>query len=62
LELFAGQKLKKMTLDKEEILWTAVRVYSPKILVKRTLGKAVFPKIKCTLKKVDSIVSSESTT
>ena len=29
MELFAGQKLKKMTLDKEEVLRTAVKVYSP---------------------------------
>lgn len=30
MELFAGQKLKKMTLDKEEVLRTAVKVYSPR--------------------------------
>ena len=30
MEMFAGQKLKKMTLDKEEVLRTAVKVYSPK--------------------------------
>ncbi len=29
MDLFAGQQLKKMTLDKEEVLRTAVRVYSP---------------------------------
>ncbi|MEM6317395.1 MAG: penicillin acylase family protein [Bacteroidota bacterium] len=30
MELFAGQKLKKMTLDKEEVFESAVRVYSPR--------------------------------
>ena len=29
MKLFAEQKLKKMTLDKEEVLRTAVKVYSP---------------------------------
>ncbi len=29
MDMFAGQQLKKMTLDKEEVLRTAVKVYSP---------------------------------
>lgn len=34
MDYFAGQKLKKMTLDKEEVLKNAVRVYSPMRVLK----------------------------